>query len=212
VTSQTRIPSVINGSVDMECGATTNNATRQKDVSFAVTTFVEEVRVVVRTDSGITSIAQLNGKTVATVAGTTSVPLLRKHERAKNVDLKEVIGKSDAQSFALVADGQADAYVMDGQILAAFVSGSKIPAMFRILDEVLSVEPIAIMLPKDDPTFKSAVDGTIKSLISSGELSKIYATWFTSPIPPNQSKIGLPLSSATKKAWAEPNDRPVEAY
>lgn len=212
VTSQTRIPSVINGSIDMECGATTNNATRQKDVSFAATTFVEEVRVVVRADSGITSIAQLNGKTVATVAGTTSVPLLRKHERAKNVDLKEVIGKSDAQSFALVADGQADAYVMDGQILAAFVSGSKNPAMFRILDEVLSVEPIAIMLPKDDPAFKSAVDGTIKSLVSSGEMSKTYATWFTSPIPPNQSKIGLPLSSATKKAWAEPNDRPVEMY
>lgn len=212
VTSQTRIPSMINGSIDMECGATTNNATRQKEVSFAVTTFVEEVRVVVRADSGITSIAQLNGKVVATVAGTTSVPLLRKHERAKNVDLKEVIGKSDAQSFSLVADGQADAYVMDGQILAAFVSGSKNPAMFRILDEVLSVEPIALMVPKDDPAFKTAVDGTIKSLISAGEMPKLYATWFTAPIPPNQFKIGLPLSGATKKAWAEPNDRPVEAY
>ncbi|MFM8901167.1 MAG: transporter substrate-binding domain-containing protein [Burkholderiales bacterium] len=212
VTSQTRIPSVINGTVDMECGATTNNATRQKDVAFAVTTFVEEVRTVVRADSGITSISQLNGKTVATVAGTTSVPLLRKHERGSNVDLKEVIGKSDAASFALVAEGKADAYVMDGQIVAAFISGSKNPAMFRLLDEVLSVEPIAIMLRKDDPGFKTAVDGTIKALIKSGEINKLYSKWFTSPIPPNQVTIGLPLSSATKKAWADPNDRPVETY
>ncbi|MFM2447834.1 MAG: hypothetical protein RIS44_284 [Pseudomonadota bacterium] len=212
VTSQTRIPSVINGTVDMECGATTNNATRQKDVAFAVTTFVEEVRTVVRADSGITSISQLNGKTVATVAGTTSVPLLRKHERGSNVDLKEVIGKTDAASFALVAEGKADAYVMDGQIMAAFVSSSKNPAMFRVLDEVLSVEPIAIMLRKDDPAFKASVDGTIKSLIKSGEINKLYNTWFTSPIPPNQVKIGLPLSNATKKAWADPNDRPVETY
>jgi len=212
VTSSSRIPAVINGTVDMECGATTNNATRQKDVSFALTTFVEEVRVVVRADSGITGLDKLNGKTVATVTGTTSLPLLRKQERAKNAELKESIAKTDAQAFGMVADKTADAYVMDGQIIAAFVSGSKNPAQFKVLDEVLSVEPIAIMLPKDDPAFKAAVDGTIKSLISSGEITKIYNTWFMSPIPPNNSKIGLPASNATKNAWANPNDKPVEAY
>ncbi len=212
VTSQGRIQSVISGAVDMECGVTTNNATRQKDVAFAVTTYVEEVRVVVRADSGIASISQLNGKTVATTAGTTSIPLLRKHERGNNVDLKEVIGKNDTASFALLAEGKADAYVMDGQIVASYISGSKNPAMFRLLDEVLSVEPIAIMLRKDDAPFKAAVDGTIKALIKSGEINKLYSTWFTSPIPPNQVKVGLPLSGATKKAWADPNDRPVETY
>jgi glutamate/aspartate transport system substrate-binding protein len=212
VTSLGRIPSVVNGSVDMECGVTTNNATRQKDVAFAVTTYVEEVRVVVRADSGITSISQLNGKTVASTAGTTSIPLIRKHERGNNVDLKEVIGKNDSASFALLAEGKADAYVMDGQIVASYISSSKNPAMFRLLDEVLSVEPIAIMLRKDDAPFKAAVDGSIKSLIKTGEINKLYNTWFNSPIPPHQIKVGLPLSGATKKAWADPNDRPVETY
>jgi len=212
VTSSSRIPAVINGTVDMECGATTNNATRQKDVSFALTTFVEEVRVVVRSDSGITGLDKLNGKTVATVTGTTSLPLLRKQERAKNAELKEAIAKTDNQAFGMVADKTADAYVMDGQIIAAFVSGSKNPAQFKVLDEVLSVEPIAIMIPKDDPALKAAIDGTIKSLISSGEIAKIYNTWFMSAIPPNNSKIGLPASNATKNAWANPNDKPVEAY
>ena len=212
VTSQTRIPNVVSGAIDMECGATTNNATRQKDVAFAVTTYVEEVRVVVKASSGITSIAGLNGKTVATTAGTTSVPLLRKHERGSGADLKEVVGKNDAQSFALVAEGKADAYVMDGQILAAFISGSKNPADFKLLSEVLSVEPIAIMLPKDDPAFKKAVDDSLKAMMKSGDILKIYNKWFVEPIPPNQTKIGLPVSAATKKAWAEPNDKPVESY
>jgi len=212
VTSQSRIPSIVSGAIEMECGATTNNSLRQKDVAFAVTTYVEEVRVVVRANSGINSIAQLNGKSVATTAGTTSVQLLRKHERGGNLELKEVIAKTDAASFGLLADGKADAYVMDGQIVAAFVSGSKNPADFKLLSEVLSVEPIAIMIPKDDPAFKKAVDDSIKSVMRSGDIAKIYAKWFTEPIPPSNTKIGLPPSAATKKAWAEPNDKPVEAY
>jgi glutamate/aspartate transport system substrate-binding protein len=212
VTSQNRIPLVQNGTVDLECGSTTNNATRQKDVSFAMTTYVEEVRIAVKANSGITGIAQLNGKSVATTTGTTSVQTLRKHEKATGVDFKEVFGKDHADSFLLLESGRADAFVMDGSILAANIAKSKAPADFKIVGEVLSVEPIACMLRKDDAAFKKAVDTSIQGMVKSGELAKLYDKWFMQPIPPANAKIGLPLSDATKAAWANPNDRPMEDY
>ncbi len=212
VTSANRIPLVQNGTVDIECGSTTNNAQRQKDVSFAVTTYVEEVRIATRTNSKINSIADLNGKTVATTTGTTSVQLLRKHERATGVDFKEVFGKDHADSFSLLEGGRADAFVMDGQILAGLISKSKAPADFHLVGEVLSVEPIAIMVRKDDPAFKAAVDKTLTGLMKSGEIAKIYDKWFMQPVPPTNTKVGLPATAATKAAWASPNDKPTEDY
>jgi glutamate/aspartate transport system substrate-binding protein len=212
VTSQNRIPLVQNGTVDIECGSTTNNATRQKDVAFAFTTYVEEVRIAVKANSGITAIGQLAGKTVATTTGTTSVQTLRKHERATGIDFKEVFGKDHADSFLLLESGRADAFVMDGQILAGNISRAKNPADFKIVGEVLSVEPIAIMLRKDDPAFKKAVDDSIVAQIKSGDLAKTYDKWFNQPIPPSNTKVGLPLSDATKAAWAAPNDKPMEDY
>lgn len=212
VTSQNRIPLVQNGTVDIECGSTTNNATRQKDVAFAVTTYVEEVRIAAKASSGINSVKDLNGKSIATTTGTTSVQTLRKHERAGGVDFKEVYGKDHADSFLLLESGRADAFVMDGQILAGNISRSKNPADFRIVGEVLSVEPIAIMMRKDDPAFKKAVDDSIVAMIKSGEMAKVYDKWFMQPIPPANTKVGLPLSDATKAAWASPNDKPMEDY
>ena len=212
VTSQNRIPLVQNGTVDIECGSTTNNATRQKDVSFAVTTYVEEVRIAVKANSGITSIAQLKDKNVATTTGTTSVQLLRKHERANGIDFKEVFGKDHADSFLLLESGRADAFVMDGQILAGNIARAKSPADFKIVGEVLSVEPIAIMLRKDDPAFKKAVDASIAAQVKSGDLAKTYDKWFVQAIPPANTKVGLPASDATKNAWANLNDKPVEEY
>ncbi len=212
VTSQNRIPLVQNGTVDIECGSTTNNATRQKDVSFAVTTYVEEVRIAVKANSGITSIAQLKDKAVATTTGTTSVQLLRKHERGAGIDFKEVFGKDHADSFLLLESGRADAFVMDGQILAGNIAKAKNPADFKIVGEVLSVEPIAIMIRKDDPAFKKAVDDSITGMMKSGEIAKLYDKWFMQPIPPSNTKVGLPPSDATKAAWASPNDKPVEEY
>jgi glutamate/aspartate transport system substrate-binding protein len=212
VTSQNRIPLVVNGTVDLECGSTTNNATRQKDVAFAITTYVEEVRIAVRADSGITSIKDLNGKNVATTTGTTSVQTLRKNERATGVDFKEVMGKDHADSFLLLESGRADAFVMDGQILAGNISKSKNPAGFKIVGEVLSVEPIACMMRKDDPAFEKAVNDSIKRQIADGSLAKLYDKWFMQPIPPTNTKVGLPLSEATKAAWANPNNRPMEDY
>ena len=212
VTSQNRVPLVTNGTVDLECGSTTNNAARQKDVAFAVTTYVEEVRMVVKANSGIASIKDLNGKSVATTTGTTSVQTLRKNERAGGIDFKEVYGKDHADSFLMLETGRADAFVMDGSILAANISKSKNPADYKIVGEVLSVEPIACMLRKDDPAFKKAVDDSIKRQIKDGSLAKLYDKWFMQPIPPNNVKVGLPLSAATKDAWEHPNDKPMEAY
>ena len=212
VTSQNRIPLVQNGTVDIECGSTTNTAGRLKDVSFAVTTYVEEVRIAVKANSGITSITQLNGKNIATTTGTTSVQLLRKHERANGVDFKEVFGKDHADSFLLLETGRADAFVMDGQILAGNIAKAKNPADYKIVGEVLSVEPIAIMLRKDDPAFKTVVDDSIKAMMKSGDIAKLYDKWFMQPIAPANTKVGLPVSEATKMAWATPNDKPVEEY
>jgi glutamate/aspartate transport system substrate-binding protein len=212
VTSQNRIPLVENGTVDIECGSTTNNATRQKQVSFLNTTFVEEVRIAVKANGGITSIGQLNGKNVATTTGTTSVQTLRKHERATGVDFKEVLGKDHADSFLLLETGRADAFVMDGSILAGNIANSKTPADFRIVGEVLSVEPIAIMIRKDDPGFKKLGNDALAALAKSGELAKIYDKWFMQAIPPRNARIGLAASDSTKAAWATPNDKPMEDY
>jgi glutamate/aspartate transport system substrate-binding protein len=212
VTSQNRIPLVQNGTVDIECGSTTNNATRQKDVSFAVTTFVTEVRTAVKANSGITSIAQLNGKNLATTTGTTSVQTLRKNERASGIDFKEVFGKDHADSFLLLESGRADAFVMDDNILAGLIANAKTPADFKIVGEVLSVEPIAIMIRKDDAAFKKAVDDFIKAQMKSGDLDKLYAKWFMSPIPPKNSNVGLPMGGTLKGLIGAPNDNPMEAY
>ena len=141
-------------------------------MTFVDTTFVEEVRIAVKANSGINSIAQLNGKNVATTTGTTSVQLLRKHERATDVDFKEVFGKDHADSFLLLESGRADAFVMDGQILAGNIATAKNPADFKIVGETLSVEPIAIMIRKDDPAFKKLADDTVQDLMKTGEIAE----------------------------------------
>jgi glutamate/aspartate transport system substrate-binding protein len=177
-----------------------------------MTTYVEEGRIVVKANSPIKGIADLNGKTVATTTGTTSVQTLRKNKKAANMDFKEVFGKDHADSFLLLESGRADAFVMDGQILAGLVSKSKAPADYKILGEVLSVEPIACMMRKDDPAFQKAVDTSIQAMVKSGDLAKMYDKWFVQPIPPSNTKVGLPLSDATKQAWMSPNTKPMEEY
>ena len=211
VTSANRIPLVQNGTVDIECGSTTNNEAREKDVAFAHTAYVEEVRILTKVNSGIKNIADLNGKSVATTTGTTSVQLLRKHERATGVDFKEVFGKDHADSFLLLESGRADAFVMDGQIVAGLASKAKTPADFHIVGEVLSVEPIAIMVRKDDPAFLAAVNKTIDGMLKSGDIAKLYDKWFLQAIPPTNTKVGLPPSEATKNAWKNPNSMGTEA-
>ena len=212
VTSQNRVSLVQNGTVDIECGTTTNNAKRAQDVSFANTLYVEEVRIAVKADSGITSIAQLNGKKVATTTGTTSVQLLRKNEKASGISFDEVFGKDHADSFLLLESGRADAFVMDGSILAGNIANSKNPKDFKIVGEVLSTEPIAIMVRKDDPEFKAAINKAIAKIVANGSMPKLWNKWFLQPIPPKNSVVGLQLSPATKNAWANLNDKPAEDY
>ena len=212
VTSQNRIPLLQNGTVDIECGSTTNNATRQKDVAFAVTTYVEEIRIAVKANSGITSLNQLNSRKVATTTGTTSVQLLRKHEKATGVNFEEIFGKDHADSFLLLESGRADAFVMDGSILAGNIANAKNPGDYRIVGEVIAVEPIAIMMRKDDPSFKKAADDSIIKMMKDGTLTKLWDKWFMQPIPPKNARVGLALSDSTKQAWSSPNDRPAEDY
>ncbi|QWE25552.1 amino acid ABC transporter substrate-binding protein [Polynucleobacter sp. AP-Elch-400A-B2] len=212
VTSQNRVPLVQNGTVDIECGTTTNNTARAKDVGFANTLYVEEVRIAVKANSGITSIAQLAGKKVATTTGTTSVQLLRKHEKANGVNFDEVFGKDHADSFLLLESGRADAFVMDGSILAGNIANSKNPKDYKIVGEVLATEPIAIMVPKNDPEFKAAVNAAIAKIVANGNMPKLWNKWFLAPIPPKNIVVGLELSPATKNAWANLNDKPAEDY
>lgn len=212
VTSQNRVPLVQNGTVDIECGTTTNNTARSKDVGFANTLYIEEVRIAVKANSGITSISQLAGKKVATTTGTTSVQLLRKHEKANGVNFDEVFGKDHADSFLLLESGRADAFVMDGSILAGNIANSKNPKDYKIVGEVLATEPIAIMVPKNDPEFKAAVNAAIAKIVANGNMPKLWNKWFLAPIPPKNIVVGLELSPATKNAWANLNDKPAEDY
>jgi glutamate/aspartate transport system substrate-binding protein len=212
VTAQNRIPLVQNGTVDIECGTTTNNTARSRDVSFANTLYVEEVRIAVKANSGINSISQLAGKKVATTTGTTSVQLLRKHEKATGVNFDEVFGKDHADSFLLLESGRADAFVMDGSILAGNIANSRNPKDYKIVGEVLSTEPIAIMVRKDDPQFKADVNAAIAKIVANGSMPKLWDKWFLKPIPPKNSVVGLELSAATKNAWTNLNDRPAEDY
>lgn len=212
VTPQNRIPLVQNGTVDIECGTTTNNLTRQKDVAFAPTLYVEGVRIAVKAGSGITAPAQLSGKAVAATTGATSVQLLRKLQRDGLSDVKELLAKDNAEGFLLLETGRAEGFVADGQILATLISKSKEPGQYKLLDQVLSVEPIAIMLPKGDPAFKKLVDQSVMVIAKSGEAAKLYDKWFIQPIPPQNLKVGLPANAQTQAAWANPTDKPLESY
>jgi glutamate/aspartate transport system substrate-binding protein len=212
VTSQNRIPLVTNGTVDLECGSTTNNAARQQQVSFAPTTFVTNVRMAVKKSSGITGLSSLNGKPVATTTGTTSVQMMRAHEKGKGIDFKEVYGKDHADAFLMLESDRAVAFVMDDNLLAGLISGAKNPNDYAIVGEALSIEPIAIMLRKDDPQFQGLVNATIKGLAKSGELEKMYTKWFMNPIPPKGINMNFPMSDTLKEVMKNPNDNPAEQY
>ncbi len=209
VTSQTRIPLMTNGTIDLECGSTTNSLERQKQVAFGVTTFVSPVRMVVKADSGIKTLDDLNGKAVATTTGTTSDRYIKQNEKGHNIDVKNVYGKDHAESFLMVETGRASAFVMDEVLLAGFIANAKNPKDFAIVGPALSTEPYGIMLRKDDPQFKALVDKTLSSLMKSGEINKIYAKWFTSPIPPKNVNLNLPMNAQLQEAIKHPTDKGI---
>ena len=212
VTAQNRIPLLTNGTVDLVCGTATNNAARQKDVAFAPTLYMEEVRTAVAVNSGITSAAQLAGKTAAATAGATSVPLLRRYAKEKNVDMNVLVAKDNAECLIMLESDRAQACVADDQILATGIARMRDPAKYSIVGEPFNIEPIGIMMNKESPAFKKMFDAQITAMAGSGEIAQIYDRWFMQPIPPNGITVNLPPSASTKAAWANPSDKPMEAY
>ncbi|SFZ78490.1 transporter substrate-binding domain-containing protein [Chitinimonas taiwanensis] len=206
VTSQTRIPLMVNGTIDMECGSTTNSKERQKQVAFSHSYFVTAVRMGTRVDSGVKTLDDLNGKPVVTTTGTTSDRYIKQNEQGKAIDVKNVYGKDHAESFLMVETGRAAAFVMDDILIASLIANTKNPKDFAIVGPALSVEPYGIMLRKDDPQFKKVADDTLAAIYKSGEINKIYDKWFLKPIPPKNITINLPMSDKLKEAIKNPND------
>ena len=210
VTSANRIPLLQNGTIDLECGSTTNSVERQKQVAFGPTYFVVNISAAVKKDSGIKTFADLNGKTVASTSGTTSIPLLRGYEKAKGIDFKELQAKDHAESMQLVATDRAQAFIMDDILLAGQIANQQNPGAYMILSESLRTEPYSMMLRREDPQFKALVDRAVGNVYKSGEIDKIYAKWFTTAIPPRNINMNFAQTPAIKEAFKSPNDRGVQ--
>ena len=210
VTSANRIPLLQNGTIDLECGSTTNSVERQKQVAFGPTYFVINVSAAVKKSSGIKTFADLNGKSVASTSGTTSIPLLRGYEKAKGIDFKELQAKDHAESMQLLATDRAHAFIMDDILLAGQIANQPNPGDYMILPESLRTEPYGMMLRREDPQFKALVDKAVAAVYKSGEINKIYSKWFTSAIPPRNVNLNFAMTPAIKEAFANPNDRGVQ--
>lgn len=209
VTSQNRIPLLMNGTIDLECGSTTNNTTRGKDVDFAINHFYTGTRLLTKKSAGIKDYADLKGKTVAVTAGTTNLQVLRKANAEQKWGFEMVNPKDHADAFLLVENERAAAFGMDDILLYGLISNSKKPGDFEVVGEALQVEPYACMVRKDDPKFKALVDGVIGDMMKSGRFAQLYDKWFMQPIPPVNAALGLPMSEQLKKNLVELSDKPA---
>lgn len=207
VTSATRIPLIANGTVDLECGSTTNNVDRQKQVSFTNTHFLTASRFVSKKASNIKSIADLAGKTVVSTSGTTNIKQVTEANAAKGLNINIVPAKDHAEAFLMVETDRAVAFVMDDILLASLVAGSKDPKAYVISEDAFSLpEPYGIMLRREDAPFKAVADGATAALYKSPEIVTVYNKWFLSPIPPKSLNLNVPLGAPLKKAFAAPTD------
>ena len=212
VTSSTRIPLIANGTVDLECGSTTNNADRQKQVSFAPTHFLTASRFVTKKASNIKTIDDLKGKTVVSTAGTTNIKQLNDANTEKKLGINIIPAKDHAEAFLMVETDRAVAFVMDDILLASLVAGSKEPAAYVIPEAAFSLpEPYGIMLRREDPAFKKLVDQAVGDFYKSAEGKANYDKWFTKPIPPKNLNLNVPMSAALKKVYDKPTDSPDPA-
>ncbi len=206
VTPATRIPMVANGSLDLECGVTTNTLERQKQVAFSVTTFVAQSRLLAKKANHIATLADLRGRSVVSTLSTTSITRLNEINAQHKLGMRILAGKDDPDSFLFVQSDRALAYAMDDVLLYALIARSPRPQDYSVSDEVLSVEPYGLMLGKDDPEFKRLVDDVIIALFRSGEITQLYRRWFESPIAPNGLNLQLPMSAPLQRAIAHPSD------
>lgn len=213
VTSATRIPLMANGTVDLECGSTTNNLERQKQVAFAPTTFVTANRLLAKKSSNIKSLDDMKGKTLVSTSGTSNLKQVTSLNGERNLGMNIMTAKDHAEAFLMVETGRAVAFAMDDILLASLAASSKSPGDYSITSEALSVEPYAIMMRRDDPAFKKAVDDAIVALFKSGEINRLYTKWFQSPIPPKGINLNIPMSEPLKAVIAKPTDSgDPEAY
>ncbi len=209
VTSQNRIPLMVNGTIDLECGSTTNNSTRAKDVTFSTNIFYTGTRLLTKKDSGIKNYADLAGKTVASTTGTTNAQVIRKYSADKKLDMQIVLGKDHDDSLLLVENDRAKAFAMDDILLFGLRANSKNPAALEVVGDSIQVEPYACFIRKDDPEFKKLVDGTLSRLMKSGEFNRLYTKWFMSPIPPKGVNLNLPMSADLKDNLKAMSDKPA---
>src|SRR5438105_1889524 len=206
VTSATRIPLMANGTIDLECGSTTNNLERQKQVSFTITHFITANRFVSKKAANLKTLNDLKGKTVVSTSGTTNIKQITELNGQQNLGITILPAKDHAEAFLMVESGRAVAFFMDDILLYSLVANSKTPSEWTISTDALSIEPYGIMLRKDDPSFKKVVDGAMTNLYKSGEINKIYAKWFMAPVPPKGINLNVPMSDVFKRVVAKPTD------
>ncbi len=206
VTSATRIPLIANGTVDLECGSTTNNLERQNQVAFTITHFVTANRFVSKKSANLKTVDDLKGKTITSTSGTTNIKQITEIGAQKNLGINILPAKDHAEAFLMVETDRAAAFVMDDILLYSFVATSKSPADYVISADALSVEPYGIMLRREDPAFKKVVGAEMTRIYKSGEINGIYDKWFMKPIPPKGVNLNLPMSAPFKKVVANPTD------
>jgi glutamate/aspartate transport system substrate-binding protein len=206
VTSATRIPLMANGTIDLECGSTTNNLERQKQVSFTITHFVTANRFVSKKSANLKTVDDLKGKTVVSTSGTTNIKQITEIGAQKGLNLNILAAKDHAEAFLMVETGRAAAFVMDDILLASLVAASKSPQDYVVSADALSVEPYGIMLRRDDAPFKKVVDEAMIDTYRSGAINAIYDKWFLKAIPPKGLNLNVPMSAAFKKVVASPTD------
>src|SRR5262252_6333620 len=209
VTSATRIPLIANGTVDLECGSTTNNLEREKQVSFTITHFVTANRFVSKKAANLKTVDDLKGKTIVSTSGTTNIKQINEIGAERHLDLNIISAKDHAEAFLMVETDRAAAFVMDDILLASLVAGSKEPNAYVISTDAFSKpEPYGIMLRRDDPAFKKVVDAATAALYTGGEGGKLYDKWFMQKIPPKGLNLNAPISPELKAEFAKPSDSP----
>jgi glutamate/aspartate transport system substrate-binding protein len=206
VTSANRIPLMGNGTIDLECGSTTNNVPRQEQVWFTMTHFVTANRWVAKKSSNVKKLADLKGKTIVSTAGTTNIKQITEINAAQNLGMNIISANGHPEAFQMVETGRAVAFVMDDILLAGLAAQSRSPNDYEISADALSVEPYGIMVRKDDKAFKAVADRAMQSVYKSGQINAIYEKWFQNPVPPKGINLRLPMTEAFKKVVAKPTD------
>jgi glutamate/aspartate transport system substrate-binding protein len=206
VTSANRIPLMANGTIDLECGSTTNNLERQKTVWFTITHFVTANRWVAKKSANLNKLADLKGKTIVSTAGTTNIKQMTELNAAHNLGMNIISANGHPEAFQMVETGRAVAFAMDDILLYSLAAQARSPGDYAISAEATSVEPYGIMLRKDDAAFKKVVDAAMVNLYKSGQINPIYEKWFLKPIPPKGINLNIPMSDQFKKVVANPTD------